>query len=80
MPIIPALVRLRQENRGFKASLGYTERPCLKKETKIWEPVAHACNPSYRLRLGDHSFRLVLVVFKTPISKINKAKWTGGVN
>jgi hypothetical protein len=27
---IPALRRLRQKDREFKASLGYTARPCLK--------------------------------------------------
>jgi hypothetical protein len=33
--IIPALWRLRQEDRKFKASLGYLERLCLKKLGKI---------------------------------------------
>jgi hypothetical protein len=35
MPIIPALGRLKQENGEFKVSLGYTERPYLKKQNKI---------------------------------------------
>jgi hypothetical protein len=30
--IIPALGRLWQEDREFEASLGYTERICLKKK------------------------------------------------
>jgi hypothetical protein len=33
-PIIPALGRLRQEDHEFKASLGYTQKPCLKKRKK----------------------------------------------
>jgi hypothetical protein len=32
MPIIPALGRLRKEDRKFEVSLGYLARPCLKKE------------------------------------------------
>jgi hypothetical protein len=32
--IIPAVRRLRQEDLEFKASLGYTAKPCLKKENK----------------------------------------------
>jgi hypothetical protein len=31
IPISPALGRLRQENCKFKASLDYTEKPCLRK-------------------------------------------------
>jgi hypothetical protein len=31
MPIISVLGRLRQEDQKFQASLGYKERPCLKK-------------------------------------------------
>jgi hypothetical protein len=31
VPVIPALLRLRQENHEFGASLDYTLRPCLKK-------------------------------------------------
>jgi hypothetical protein len=29
MPIFPGLGRLREENGEFKASMGYTGRPCL---------------------------------------------------
>jgi hypothetical protein len=31
-PVIPAFRNLRQEDCKFKASLGYIERPCLKKQ------------------------------------------------
>jgi hypothetical protein len=31
--ILPALGKVRQEDHEFKASLGYTERPCLNRET-----------------------------------------------
>jgi hypothetical protein len=34
-PVIPALGRLKQKNHGFKASLGYIVRPCLKKKNRI---------------------------------------------
>jgi hypothetical protein len=33
-PVIPALRKLRQEDLQFKTSLGYTARPCLKKNQK----------------------------------------------
>jgi hypothetical protein len=33
IPIIPALWRLRQENREFKAKLGYIARTCPKTAT-----------------------------------------------
>jgi hypothetical protein len=32
MPVIQILRRLRQEAHDFQASLGYTARPCRKKE------------------------------------------------
>jgi hypothetical protein len=35
MPIIPALERLSQEYREFKASVGYKIRPHLKKAKRI---------------------------------------------
>jgi hypothetical protein len=34
MLVIPALRKQRQESHAFQASLGYVERPCLKKEKK----------------------------------------------
>jgi hypothetical protein len=34
MPVIPALLRLRQEDHKFKTSLGYIARPCLEKKKK----------------------------------------------
>jgi hypothetical protein len=34
MPVIPALRRLRQEDLKFEAGVGYTARPCHKKEEK----------------------------------------------
>jgi hypothetical protein len=33
-PEFPALRRLRQEDSKFKASLGYTAKPCLKNQKK----------------------------------------------
>jgi hypothetical protein len=33
-PVIPALGRLRWENRGFQATSGYTGQPCLKNKAK----------------------------------------------
>jgi hypothetical protein len=33
-PILPAPVRLKQEDYKFKASLGYKARPCFKNKTK----------------------------------------------
>jgi hypothetical protein len=35
MPIIPALRRLTHEDHEFKASLGYTDRPCFKKQIRL---------------------------------------------
>jgi hypothetical protein len=34
MPVILAIRRLRQEDE-FKFSLGYTERPCVKKQIQV---------------------------------------------
>jgi hypothetical protein len=34
VPAIPALRRLRQEEQGFQANLGYIVRPCLKNKTE----------------------------------------------
>jgi hypothetical protein len=34
VPAIPVFRRLRQKEHEFEASLGYTERPCLKKKKK----------------------------------------------
>jgi hypothetical protein len=31
-PVIPALVELKQEGHEFKASLGYTAKPCPKNQ------------------------------------------------
>lgn len=35
MPVISAFRRLMQEDQEFEASLGYTARPYLQKETKM---------------------------------------------
>jgi hypothetical protein len=40
MPVIPALLRLRQENPEFKDSQGYIVRPCLKKHSNNKNPEA----------------------------------------
>jgi hypothetical protein len=32
--VIPVLERLREEDRGFEASLDYIARPCLRKQSK----------------------------------------------
>jgi hypothetical protein len=34
MPLVPVLRRLRQDDHKFKASLGYTATPSLKKTSK----------------------------------------------
>jgi hypothetical protein len=34
MPVVPALRKWRQEDREFKASLGYITRPCPKIQQK----------------------------------------------
>jgi hypothetical protein len=54
----------------------------LKTSCSLWVPVAHAYNPSY---LGAEIGRITVWgqlgqnVHETPISKITRAKWTGGV-
>jgi hypothetical protein len=53
--VTPALWRLRQEDREFKASLRYIESPCLKEKAG---PVAQVCNP--RVEVGDLSGQKVL--------------------
>jgi hypothetical protein len=36
MVIIPAFVRLKQENQDFKVNLSYIMKPCFKTTTKIY--------------------------------------------
>jgi hypothetical protein len=54
----------------------------LLKSLSNWAPVARVCNPSY---LEAEIGRIMVqaqprqIVLKTPISKITRAKWTGGV-
>jgi hypothetical protein len=43
MPIIPGIGRLRQEDHGFKANLGYVARPYLKKKKKMWTLELNVC-------------------------------------
>jgi hypothetical protein len=38
-PVIPALGRQRQKDSKFNASLGYTERSCLKKMNKLKQKI-----------------------------------------
>jgi hypothetical protein len=45
--VISVLGRLRQEDLEFKASVGYTVRPCLKNQKQKPRSVAHTCYPSY---------------------------------
>jgi hypothetical protein len=77
------LGRLRQEYRGFKASLSYTARPCVKRpyeeaRNRWLTPVILTTWEAEigRIILRGQSWQIVI---KTPISKITSAKWTGGV-
>jgi hypothetical protein len=45
--IIPALQRLRQEDREFKASQGFIARPCLKTSKKYKPHSIKTSKPSY---------------------------------
>jgi hypothetical protein len=79
--VIPALGR--QENQ-FKASLSCIENPSHNKQ-KLIKPVCqwlNACTPGYLVGRDreDHGLRPTRqIVQETHISKITRAKWTGGM-
>jgi hypothetical protein len=59
-PLIPALGRQRQVQSEFQDSQGYTEKPCLEKQTKT------KTKKTLSFGVGDKSLKLVTLMPQSP--------------
>jgi hypothetical protein len=71
MPIIPAFRQMKQEDHKFEASLGYTTRPCLKREN-------NKKRKKYKRNVHSHNFQKSCQCYRVPQLGVPSLQSAGG--